>query len=365
MGHSISLNYDGTKIVTGAPLDNNGNGMVYLYEKINNTWNKVELDASGKIGQANQGFSVDMSFDGNIIVVGGPNDSGEKGATWIWRKNSAEEWVSHKIQFDSSGSSHQGHSVTINANGNMIAIGAPMDDLSAGTVWICKYDQNSNNWIQEQKLIPPSNKNGRIKCQLGHSVSLNGDGKFLIVGSPKLVSYNKDLNVTKEYGGIWHFKRSVLPIENSVPNWINTLIYADQDIPDGLQGYSCAISADGNTFAIGGPNLNNGEGATWIYSKLSGPLTSVKISEVGIKRQGESVSVSGDGKTLAVSGLSMDNNDNKYPIILIYTKSEGEWWLREIFQESIVSTKPQSIKLNTESNILVGGIYGVGINKYI
>ena len=75
--------------------------------------------------------------------------------------------------------------------------------------------------------------------------------------------------------------------------------------------------------------------------------------------------MSGDGKTLAVSGLSMDNNDNKYPIILIYTKSEGEWWLREIFQESIVSTKPQSIKLNTESNILVGGIYGVGINKYI
>lgn len=36
------------------------------------------------------------------------------------------------------------------------------------------------------------------------------------------------------------------------------------------QGQSVALSADGNTAIVGGPNDNSGSGAAWVYSRSNG-----------------------------------------------------------------------------------------------
>ena len=67
-GSSISISNDGTSMVTGAPLCVSGAGTVFLFS-IRNNLNPTFVDPSPVHGEK-FGFSVSMSADGSIIVIG-------------------------------------------------------------------------------------------------------------------------------------------------------------------------------------------------------------------------------------------------------------------------------------------------------
>ena len=77
------------------------------------------------------------------------------------------------------------------------------------------------------------------------------------------------------------------------------------------QGYSVALSGDGNTAIVGGRSDNGGAGAAWVFARRgevwtqqSGKL--VGTGATGAAAQGYSVALSADGATAIVGG----NNDN-------------------------------------------------------
>ena len=79
------------------------------------------------------------------------------------------------------------------------------------------------------------------------------------------------------------------------------------------QGSAVAMSGDGNTAVVGGPNDTSNVGAAWVFvrsgstwSQLGGKL--VGTGAVGIPNQGFSVAMSGDGNTAMVGGMSDNNN---------------------------------------------------------
>jgi hypothetical protein len=88
-----------------------------------------------------------------------------------------------------------------------------------------------------------------------------------------------------------------------------------------------AISADGNTLAIGGFLDNGGIGAVWIFTRASGAWTQqgsklVGTGAAGTAGQGGAVALSGDGNTLAIGG----NNDNGgVGAVWIFTRASGAW----------------------------------------
>lgn len=73
------------------------------------------------------------------------------------------------------------------------------------------------------------------------------------------------------------------------------------------QGQSVALSADGNTLAVGGTLDNSNTGATWVFTRSGtgwsqqGPKL-VGTGALGSADQGTSVALSADGSTLAVGG---------------------------------------------------------------
>ena len=97
------------------------------------------------------------------------------------------------------------------------------------------------------------------------------------------------------------------------------------------QGTWISLSADGNTVAIGGNNDGStgsgGIGATWIFIRSGGVWTQqgsklVGTGATGRANQGWSVALSGDGDTLAVGGFT----DNSYTgAVWIWTRSGGVW----------------------------------------
>ena len=89
---------------------------------------------------------------------------------------------------------------------------------------------------------------------------------------------------------------------------------------------SLALSSDGNTLAIGSPNDNSNQGATWIYTR-SGSTRTKQTKLIGTggtnkSYQGTSVSLSDDGNTLAIGG---PYDSTYYGSVWIYTRSGSTW----------------------------------------
>ena len=77
------------------------------------------------------------------------------------------------------------------------------------------------------------------------------------------------------------------------------------------QGFSVAVSADGSTAVVGGPVDNTVTGAAWVFTRVAGAWTQQGAKLVGTgasgpARQGFSVAVSADGNTAVVGGF-LDN----------------------------------------------------------
>src|SRR5438552_3328167 len=76
-------------------------------------------------GNARQGSSASLAGDGNTAMVGGPIDSGEAGATWVWTR-SGGVWTQQGTKLvgsDAAGNAQQGYSVFLSADGITAIIG--------------------------------------------------------------------------------------------------------------------------------------------------------------------------------------------------------------------------------------------------
>src|SRR5205807_817989 len=79
------------------------------------------------------------------------------------------------------------------------------------------------------------------------------------------------------------------------------------------QGFSVSLSASGNTAIVGGFQDNGGAGAVWVWTRSSGVWSQQGAKLVGsgavgtFTQQGFSVALSADGNTAIVGGYE-DNN---------------------------------------------------------
>jgi hypothetical protein len=93
------------------------------------------------------------------------------------------------------------------------------------------------------------------------------------------------------------------------------------------QGWSVAISADGNT-AVGGGNADDsGVGAAWVFTRSDNTWAQqgsklVGTGASGVAGQGGSVAISADGNTALVGALS----DGGKTDLVVYNTSTGVWY---------------------------------------
>ena len=164
---------------------------------------------------------------------------------------------------------------------------------------------------------PPGSKlvgsgNSGISNQ-GFSVALSGDGNTAIVGG---------WNDNNQAGAAW-----IYTLSGGTWAQQGAKLVANDARGAANQGWSVALSADGNTAIVGGTEDNSGVGAAWIYTRSNGTWTQqgaklIANDSVGHAAQGWSVSLSGDGNTALVGGSA----DNGYiGAVWIYTRSNGFW----------------------------------------
>jgi FG-GAP repeat len=120
-GWSVCLSSDGSVVAIGAPK-NGGNGItaghVRIYKDSSGIWTKIGSDIEGESAGDNSGWSVSLSADGSIVAIGaiGNDDNGSyAGHVRIYRDSSGT-WV--QVGNDINGeaaSDRSGNSVSLSS----------------------------------------------------------------------------------------------------------------------------------------------------------------------------------------------------------------------------------------------------------
>ncbi|MFN7309306.1 MAG: FG-GAP repeat protein, partial [bacterium] len=225
-------------------------------------------------------------------------------------------------------SSAFGYSVALSADGNTLAVGATGESSnatgvggdqtdnsasSAGAVYV--YSRSGSTWVQ-QAYVKASNTGA--DDYFGASVALSADGNTLAVGAPwedsNAIGIGGDQanNSATNAGAVYVYSRSGT-------SWSQqAYVKASNTGAGDFFGWSVALSADGNTLAVGatledsnaigvnGNQANNSSpdaGAVYVFSRRGSTWVQqayVKASNTGADDYfGENVALSADGNTLA------------------------------------------------------------------
>ncbi len=203
-GTSVSLTSDGNNLAIGSPgLHYSGNDMgeAYVWIRSGSTWSyQAQIVPSTRSARDGFGHNISISrSDGNTIAVGQIYEySHFPGYAWIFTR-SGTTWT-QEAQLRANGiqnGDHFGRNLDLTGDGNHVVIGAPFDNAqggqNSGRSYIFK--RTGTTWAEEKTLEDSDADNGGsfgIACAFtlngatvvignsfyGHSNGLYGPGKF-------------------------------------------------------------------------------------------------------------------------------------------------------------------------------------------
>jgi len=343
-GDSISLNAAGTIIAIGADYNDGTDitdtrrGHVRLYQYNNNandpSWIQMGPDIDGEAPNDNSGFSVSLNDTGNIVAIGANLNDGNgsypgevreygsyAGHVRVYQYNNNvndPSWIQMGPDIDGEArDDYSGYSVSLNATGNILAIGAPYNDgggNNSGHVRVYQYNNNINDpsWI---KLGPDIN--GAASNAYSAYVSLNASGTILAIGAP----------------GNGSGKVSIYQYNNNAndPSWIQLGPHINGEASNDYSGRYISLNDAGNIVAIGAP-YNNGNGINSGHVRVyqyNNNVNDPSWIQIGLDIDGEapndysrSVSLNAAGNIVIIGGPYNDGNGNSAGHVRIYKLQE-------------------------------------------
>jgi hypothetical protein len=187
-GESVALSADGTVVAIGAP-GNDGNGShsghVRVYQNIGGVWTQVGADIDGEATNDRSGSRVSLSADGSVVAIGAPHNKGngsDAGHVRVYQ-NIEGSWTQVGADIDGEAAGDlSGYSVSLSANGTVVAIGAYHNDGNSNRAGHVRVYQNiAAAWTQIGADIDGEADGDRS----GTSVSLSADGTVVAIGAPQ------------------------------------------------------------------------------------------------------------------------------------------------------------------------------------
>jgi hypothetical protein len=323
-GGSVAISADGsTALIRGA--SSGGASEVFAYTRTPTGWvYQGKLVGSEQVGDAYFGASIALSSNGNTAIVGGYGDDDERGAVWIFTRT-ASTWKQQgpKLTGEGEGAREEkgrfGASVAVSSDGNTAIVGASNSGGGEG-VWV--FIRSGETWTQQGTKLRPGGTGAEGESDFGASVALSADGNTALIGAPEAQGGR---------GGAWMLTRS-----GSEWKQQGEELTGSEELGTGSRfGASVALSADGNTALIGGPqdgdgyrNFINEIGAAWVFQRTgeSWSQQGAKLTggeeERGEARFGESVALSGDGNTALIGGSTFSFGEGQ---VWEFKRSDATW----------------------------------------
>jgi hypothetical protein len=344
-GESVSLNADGTIMAVGS-AKNDGNGLdaghVRVFEWDGSNWNQKGTNLEGQITGSLFGSSVDLSADGNVLVVGAPcfqtSNPALPGYTAVYFWNGTD-WTQRGSNIEGQSLSilnSAGTSVSISASGNIIATGAIGNSGTfsyAGQTQI--FEWNGNNWIQLGNDIE-----GQEDWDSSGAVSLNAAGNIVAVGASG-ANIGGNCRIFQWNGNDWI--QMGIDILGGNENSFGGFVDLDNS------GLTLAVSASSNEFfGTGYVKIFSWNGTDWIQKG------SILEGNQNITDFFGQAKLSADGNTL-VAGAYGNTDENGYAKVFKFIDND---WVQEgntINGESVADFFGFAVAINADgSKIAVG-----------
>ncbi len=181
----VSLSANGKNIAVGGYY-NNGNGTrsghVRVFSYNGSAWVQTGSDIDGEAAQDRSGNSVSMNANGDIVAIGGYLNDGtgsNAGHVRVFSYNGSA-WVQLGSDIDGEAADdYFGHAISLNVDGDRIAIGANTNDgtgSNAGHVRVFSY--NGSAWVQLGSDIDGEAADDNF----GGKISLSSSGNRIAIG---------------------------------------------------------------------------------------------------------------------------------------------------------------------------------------
>jgi hypothetical protein len=211
---------------------------------------------------------------------------------------------------DAGSQSYQGFAVALSSDGSTVIVGGNGDNNQGltGSVWV--YTRAGSSWVQQGSKLVGTGAVGPYESQ-GSSLALSADGNTAIVGAPGDNDHSGAAWVFVRSSGSWHQQGGKLVGTGA--------------IGPAQQGFSVALSADGDTAMVGGPLDNNGVGAAWVFTRSGSAWIQQGGKLIGSGANGAAsqgrVALSADGNTAIVAG----QNDSNAGAVWVFRRAGGVW----------------------------------------
>ena len=152
-GSSVSLSADGSVVAIGAP-DNDGNGtdsgQVRIYKNVIDTWKQIGSDIDGEAAYDFSGSSVSLSADGTVVAIGAAWNDGngtDSGHVRIYQ-NIGGIWTQIGSDIDGEAADDRSGKSVSSADGTVVAIGAPHNSANGSNIGHARIYKNLTFWTQ-------------------------------------------------------------------------------------------------------------------------------------------------------------------------------------------------------------------------
>lgn len=181
-GQACALSNDGDTLVVGSENDDDGgsgSGAIYIFvrDPSSREWSQ---QAKLFITDTNLelGTDVSISDDGNTVAAG---HNGSNNTVYVWKRVGVT-WSPLTIPTPSTTGGDFGVSVSLSADGDVLAVGAPEQTVSgnarAGAVFI--YTRSGDTWTEDDRLTQSSPAENDY---MGTQVRLSGNGSYCLAAA--------------------------------------------------------------------------------------------------------------------------------------------------------------------------------------
>jgi hypothetical protein len=400
-GVVVDISDDGNTIaVSDSSYDPGVTGLVYIYKKNGVAWPQqgpALVPFNQFPGAVSFGMAIALSSDGNILVVGGPQNNNRRGAFWTFT-NGLTAGPTKSPSFSPSKSpvtskpstspttskpttsptrspsrtpttSKPSTSPTTSKPTTSPTTSKPTTSPSrtpttskpsisptkiptlapttkAPTTW-APSKSPTFTFVLTQQGSPLVGTGNTGASKQGTCTAINELGDTLVSGGSADNSNN---------GAIWIFTRSGTTWSQQ------TKITVSDNVGAPLLGHfdGCDLSGDGNTLIFGGLNDDSSRGAAWVYTRSGSTWTKQqKLTGANVGDEfGSGVGLSKDGNT-AVVGAEHYTGANP-GTAYVYTRSGGVWSLQQqltLTGNVGVAYGGRAVTISNDGNtVAVGGI---------
>ncbi len=358
-GSSVAI--DGSSILVGAPLDNNGftndEGAAYVFLATGPTTfaQQAKIAPTSSLDAGDQ-FGFAVAIDGDTLACGAPFDDdgfidSDAGRVFVYTR-AGTTWTQRAQLTEAEPDGDRRFGGALALDGDTLVIGSPTDNLPSNFVSVfVRTGGLTGSWAEQTTLSNP----GGLAAYFGVSVAISGETLFTSArgdGTGRFLGHGLARVFTRAGGpaGTWS--------QQAVLGEFDDLTAADDSL-------GRSIAANSEWLVIGCPNDDNfrgvDAGSVYVYRYQSGAWvywTRLYASEGQAgDRFGWSVSLGTD--TIAIGASADDDVTLNGGSVYVYTLTSNTW----IIQQKILPTAVQFAGSFGVSVSLSGNTLAVGAGQ--